>query len=52
MGSNTYAMRGTVGQVLAVEAESDHYALQAGHGDPRPGERHILYLPLILRGQP
>jgi hypothetical protein len=52
MGSSTYAMRGTVGQVLADETESDHYALLAGHWDPRPGKRHVLYLPLILRVQP
>jgi hypothetical protein len=52
MGSSTYAMEGTFGQILADEAESDHYALAAGHWDPRPGEQFVVYLPLVLRGQP
>jgi len=52
MSSATYAMEGTFGQVMVEEAESEHYGLAGGFWDPRLGEQHMVYLPLVLRVQP
>jgi hypothetical protein len=48
MDSATYAMEGTIGQVLAQRTESDNYALAAGYWYPLI-HRYTVYLPLVLR---
>ena len=52
MSSATYAMEGTFGQVMVEESESEHHGLTGGFWDLRLGEQHMVYLPLVLRGQP